>query len=122
MVCFLGKWDVPGYGSQSSANSFEWTRLPSMLTIEPAVPRNRIRLEDAHFLRDSNQVYILCQNTCICHHLLDGLARHATRHFHPAQAFLRDCRKYLPILQNGGGRRFAVDDSQNNHSVVTLLF
>src|SRR5689334_21096501 len=98
MVCFLGKWDVSDNRRKRSADLFEWTRLPGLLTIEPAVPRNGLRLEDAHFLGYSNNIDVLRRKTRILHRLEDSLARHTTCHFHTAQALLRDCRKNLPVL------------------------
>src|SRR5262245_66684295 len=60
MMCFLGKWNVPGNRSKRATDFFEWTRLARMLTVEPAIPRYRLRLENAHSLCDSNNIYILC--------------------------------------------------------------
>src|SRR6266540_3624047 len=58
MVGFLGKWDVSGDGRKRPTDFFKWTRLAGLLAIEPAVPRNRLRLENTHFLRDSYDIYI----------------------------------------------------------------
>src|SRR5512133_616219 len=98
-MCFLREWNVTGNWSQCPADFFEGTWLAGVLAIEPAIPGNWFRLEDAHLLRNRDEVNILGCDACIHHHLLDRLPRHATCHFHPAETFLRYSGEDMAILE-----------------------
>src|SRR5436190_12847514 len=111
MVRLVGKGDIPSNWSKRSTYFFEWTRLASMLTIEPAIPGNRFGLENAHFLRDSNNIYILCRNTRIRYDLLDGLSRHSACHFHAAEPLFGNSGKNFPIFQDCSRGWFTIDNA-----------
>ena len=115
VMSLLGEGDIPGNRRQSPTDPFERARLAGVFGIEPAVPGNGLGLEDAYFLGNRHNIDVFCSNACIQHHLFDGLAGHAARHFHPAQPLLGNGGEDLSILEDGSGRRFTVYDAQNDH-------